>query len=406
MRKILYYTDTNGIGGGERYLVDLIRESDRRGYDVTVLCNDRPDLLEYFRRTVSDACRVRVVSPFSLTRNRLVQSGLTVNRESRNRFSFLKVPGMFVYHAILLWTAFRLFFLFRSMRPDILHINAGGYPAAESLRSAALAGRWAGIPRRYMTVHGMADAPVGLPFLERVVDRAVEKALDLVIAVSRGSLESLIRVRGYRSSKLKLINNGIEESPVFLGRDEFCRHIGADPSLPIVGYIGRFLAIKGVDVLVSAFSDVNRAVPETQLILVGEGPLEESMRDKLRSLGIEKKVFFLGYQPQARKFMKAFDVLVVPSSGHDNFPYVVLEAMEAACPIVATNAGGTAEQIVNEESGLLIPPAAPDVMASAIVRLIRNRPEAERLGQKARLRMKELFRIERMLDSTIGLYEF
>ncbi|HEX3146251.1 MAG TPA: glycosyltransferase, partial [Pyrinomonadaceae bacterium] len=113
---------------------------------------------------------------------------------------------------------------------------------------------------------------------------------------------------------------------------------------------------------------------------------------------------FTGFFDDVFAAVNAFDLFVLPSD-LEGVPYVVLEAMSQAKPIVATRVGGVPEAVIHEETGLLIPPRDPKALAAAIETLITDEVLAARLARNAYTRFKEHFTIERMVERHEMLYE-
>jgi len=137
---------------------------------------------------------------------------------------------------------------------------------------------------------------------------------------------------------------------------------GLDPNRPVVGYVGRLVPQKGVDLLVDAARRVLAAGVEAQFAIVGEGELERVLRHKIAAASLQDSVRLLGYQPDIASFFAVLDIFVLPSR-YEGLPFTLMEAMAAGRAVVASDVSGNRDLIVHGETGLLVP--AEDVTALA-----------------------------------------
>jgi glycosyltransferase involved in cell wall biosynthesis len=140
-----------------------------------------------------------------------------------------------------------------------------------------------------------------------------------------------------------------------------------------------------------------------ELDLVGDGPLESSLRRQAAALGIAGRVRFLGYQPDPASVLAGAQLFVL-SSRSEAFPRSVLEAMRAGLPVVASAVGGVGEAVIDGVTGLLVPPGSPEALSAAIGELIRSAPRRQQLGAVARRTFEERFRVECMVEKTEAIY--
>src|SRR5439155_25364129 len=128
---------------------------------------------------------------------------------------------------------------------------------------------------------------------------------------------------------------------------------------------------KGIPYLLEAMAALSDRFPQLTLLLAGDGPSKESLARRAAELGIEERVRFLGVRLDMPQLFQVFDLMVLPSVW-DGLPMVLLEAMAAGCPIVATAVGGVPMAIRHEVSGLLVEPRNPKQLADAIATLLSN----------------------------------
>ena len=238
------------------------------------------------------------------------------------------------------------------------------------------------------------------------LDRLTERYVDRFIVVSEVLKETLIKGHKIPPHKVVRIYNGIEI--------ERYRHDATYADLrkewrvpshvPLIGAIGRLVWQKGLTHLLQAMPLVFQDYPDTRLILVGEGPLQEDLRDQVRDLGIEASVFFVGFRIDIPAVLAALDLLVVPSV-LEGFPMTILEAMAMAKPIVASDINGVREQIENGRTGILVPPGDPQALAEGIKQMLKDRTQAKKLGTETRKQVEEMFDIKQQVALHEEVYE-
>lgn len=155
---------------------------------------------------------------------------------------------------------------------------------------------------------------------------------------------------------------------------------------PAVAFAGRLITSKGAHVLIRAFSQVARQIPEAQLLIAGDGPERAHLAQMVRDDGLETRVRLLGHLPRAHmdNLLRAAWVQAVPSLVPEAFGLVAGEAMMRGTAVVASNTGGLAETVREGETGFLVPPGEPDALAEALFRLLGNHALAEQMGRAGR----------------------
>lgn len=230
--------------------------------------------------------------------------------------------------------------------------------------------------------------------------RLANRLADVVTANSEAVKRHVHRVERCPLPRITVIPNGIDLARVDGDRADAPRL--AD-SRPLIGAIGRLSIKKGQTDLLDAAARVLAHVPEARVVLIGDGPLAGALAEQARALGIAGKVSFVGGVTDAVRCLPALDVYVLPShvEGMSNG---LLEAMATARPIVATDVGGNPENIVDGESGFVVPPRAPGRLADAILTLLKDPERARAMGEAARARACEHFTAETMVARMEALY--
>ena len=267
---------------------------------------------------------------------------------------------------------------------------------------ARLAGLGSSTPVLY-TPHGLVVMDPGLSLKKRLFYRAIEWMLsrlsDRIITVSPEERRFCVK-HGLGRSRVVMIPNGI--GPIdFPSRDAARRELGIAEDCVVAGFVGRLVDQKAPDVLIAAFACVARSLPECRLLIVGAGPLEEALRRQANLLGINDRLIWLG-ERDAIPILPALDLFVL-SSRKEGLPYVVLEALAAGLPILATESSGVEVLVRPGRNGVVVPASRPDLFATALEALLSEPRRLERLG-RASLERASQFTVDVMVDRTLSEY--
>jgi glycosyltransferase involved in cell wall biosynthesis len=354
---ILHVQKVAGISGSEAHLLSLLPALRARGWDVRMLMlhEDEPGAWEF-----AEALEARAV-PLETIRV----------RADVDPIAFVQLVG----------------YLLRT-KPELLHthlVHAEWY--------ALLAGAIARIPVRFTTKHGFNEFREAPYF--GVADRAVASLAHVHIAISRGLARYLADVEGFDRESFEIVHYGIEPD--------------GEPKpyadgLPRLLCVGRLIPIKGHIVLLRAFAEARRELPDLQLDIAGRGPLEPALRALTLELGIADAVTFLGHVSPVQRAIERAAVVVVPSMG-EGFGMVALEAMERGRPVIAADIGGLGELVRDGETGVLVPAGEAEPLREAIVRVAGNLELARRMGEAGRRRALSRFLQRACTDRTELLYE-
>ncbi|MDP9479552.1 MAG: glycosyltransferase family 4 protein [Actinomycetota bacterium] len=363
--RLLFVTDSLEVGGAERHVVDLMLALRREGHDVTVACS--------------------VAGPLS---EPLEGAGIPVrpllDRLAKRRLS--------------LSYARKLRRLLRGGRFDLVHAHIYA-----SVAAAAIATLGTGVP---LVVTEHTEAP-WRSRRARLFSRWIYRRAERMIAVSGEIRRLLIEGFAVPPERVTFVPNAVVPVPdAPLGEAS----PGSPPERedgwregPLIGRVARLQPEKGMDTFLRAAARVAPLFPEANFLVVGDGPLREELVALSEHLGLGRRVHFLGYRSDARALIGLLDVLVV-SSLSDGAPLVILEAMGAGVPVVASVVGGIPDQVRHEREGLLVPPGDPVALGDAILCLLQEPAHARRLGEAGRQRAASEFGYATLLRRVEAVY--
>jgi glycosyltransferase involved in cell wall biosynthesis len=364
--RILQLITSLDRGGAENHLLALLSHADRNAFDIeTAVLSGEGELVPIFR-----------------------QAGIPVHLlKARNRFDPLALS--------------RLLSLLRSGQFDILHSHLFRADIYAGLAVGRLGDRR---PLLVSTRHN-DDRFFLNPFVG-LVHYLVSARQDLIIAISDHIARFTVG-RGVRDpAKVRRVYHGIEPplTRALEREGQRIRHelgIAADDFL--VGNVGRLALQKGQRHLIAAMPLLLERVPRAHAVIAGSGDLEEYLRDLAEDVGVAERVHVLGPRKDVPALMHAIDVFAMPSIW-EGFGLVLLEAMAAARPIVASRVATIPEVVIDGETGLLVPPGDPLALADALSQLADQPALARRLGEAGRERLRVHFSLEKMVGDTELLY--
>jgi glycosyltransferase involved in cell wall biosynthesis len=231
---------------------------------------------------------------------------------------------------------------------------------------------------------------------------------DRVLANCDAVAASLVKDERVPVDRVVVIPNFVDESAFdpmpAPTREQLLAAFGVPPGALVVGVVARLNPIKDHASLIRAISTLAPRWPTLHLVVVGKGVAREELGRLVAELGLTERVHFVGLQPQKPNPHALFDVSVLPSRS-EGFPNVVLEAMAAATPVVATAVGGTRDAVVSGETGLLVPPGDTQALAIAIESLLGDPARRASLGAAAQQRARHFYEASRVVPVLEDLYE-
>lgn len=323
-----------------------------------------------------------------------------IRRDDVKYLSLGKPPG----HGFKLYP--RLLQLFRDWRPGIVHTR--NLAALECQVPAALAG----VPVRIHGEHGRdADDPDGSSLRYQWLRRAYRPFLHQHVALSR-ELECYLENKvGVPRKRIAQIHNGVDVRRFERAGSTRTAPPGcpfADPTLFVVGTVGRMLTVKAQPLLAQAFVRVLHMQPllreRLRLVMVGDGPLRAEAQSVLDLAGVSHLAWLPGERADVPDVMRGLDCFALPSLA-EGISNTILEAMATGLPVLATDVGGNAELVVAGQTGRLVPAGDVEALAAGLMDMAANPARAAAMGRAGRERVQEHFSLPAMVAAYQALYD-
>lgn len=365
MIRVLNIIETIGSGGVERRRLSMAKLLDKSTFELKIICtNSYGSFADEIRK-----CGVEVIEIGSLTHFLDIKQHLKVQK------------------------------IIADFKPHIIH-----GAIFEGVTMAAINGFWKRVP--IIILEETSD-----PQTRSWKGNGLMKALTLlahkVIGVSPAATNYLMDTLKIREDKVKLITNGIA-APRTVTNDETAalkKQLSISEHEIVIGSVGRMTddSNKRFSDLINAFAILVKKELPVKLILVGDGVEKKKYIQQVEDLGIQKQVFFAGYQADTPLYYSIFDVFSLVSS-HESFGLVLAEAMFHKLPIVATKVGGMKYIVDDNETGFLVEKYNVQSIARKLEKLCENRQLRQEFGQKGFLKATQNYTEERYVDNIKGVY--
>ncbi len=366
--RILYIITSSGIGGAEKILYYTATGLDHNKYDVSVcsLKNKGEIARELEKRGIKVYC---------------------LHMGGRERF--------FGWLSSII-ALIRLFPYLRRKKPTIVH----SFLFRANILTR-IVGYLTGIPIVISSVRVMGGEKKYFHYVEMITSFMV----DHYVAVSESVKRYIIDKSRISDEKISVIYNGVN----FKNQDDPHEQnvkipFKVENEDRLLMTVGRLHVQKGHCYLIKAISKVQKEFPKVKLLVIGKGEEENNLKKLVKTLDLTDKIVFIGLSSDIEKILAIAELFLLPSLW-EGLPNALLEAMAAGKPVLATEVGGIPELVVRGETGILIPPRDSDVLATAIIDLLRNKLKAKDMGEAGRTRAEEHFSIQKMIEKTGSLYQ-
>lgn len=358
-KKILYLVTQSELGGAQEYICTLAANLDKNLYEPLIMAGDGYG--EFFKALASQNL------PFK---------GLKLVKRSIN--PVFDLLGLF-----------ELIFAIKQERPYVIHLNSSKIGFLGAL-AEKLCGHQVKI---IYTAHGWVfNEP--LHYLIKKLYFWIEKISaswkDTIICVCEADRQ--IALKNKFKTEIITIHNAVNPGQLeFLAKDEAINFLKLNTGDLVIGTIANFYKTKGLNYLIESVGILKNDFPKIKAVIIGEGEERKNMEALIRRLNLSANVILTGAIPAAHRYLKAFDLFILPSV-KEGMPYVVLKAMAANLPIVATRVGGLPEILPPE---CLIEPGNAAIMAEKIKYVLAGRLD---------LPAYNLESFQKFLQKTVSLY--
>jgi glycosyltransferase involved in cell wall biosynthesis len=353
-----------GIGGAETHVLSLLERLDKSRFAVSLCCLKRG--VRSWEERAAD----------------LAESFVVLEFRRRN----------------LPLTLIRLVRYLRCGRFDILHCHLS---LADSI--GRIAGWISRVPVIITTEHGKH---LWKSFAHILLERLLARVTDCRICVSHDIIELRKRREGTSEGKLIYIPNGVDLSAirrVERSREAVMAEFGWNPDDPLILAVGRLVPAKSYQTLVVTVSLLGKQYPELRCCIVGEGRCRDEIAEAIERSGTGDRIRLTGSRTDVPDLLAAAEVFVFTSI-REGLPLSLLEAMAAGRAIVGTTVGGIPDAITDGETGLLVPPGDPVLIADAISRLIDDPSLRLAIGDAAARVAEERFSVDSMVRLVGDVY--
>lgn len=347
--KIAHFIETEVPGGAESMLVSLARYSQHCGYQPVIIHFDHP----YFQKQ----CQQHNIPSLSAPDHQSFKSIKTLWKFALSFSRFLK-----------------------EQKIDILHSHLFG-----PITGAALAARLAGIPH-IGTLHDIYMIEEA-PYRIRMVQMAALCGTQLVSVCK--NMETFYRTHAYFSKQaLCTIYNGVEQPESNIDRLTIRQSLGINSEDIVIIAVGRLVPIKRYQLLIDAFTTIKD--DRVKLIIVGEGPEADALRNQTAKLQCSQRIIFTGARQDINELLNASDIFT-QCSDSEGLSMSIIEALASALPCVVTSVGGNSELVEEQANGYLVPAGSIELLADRLSSLCQSQSLRQQFAEYSKALWQEKF---------------
>jgi glycosyltransferase involved in cell wall biosynthesis len=236
------------------------------------------------------------------------------------------------------------------------------------------------------------------------LDRITAGLADHVICNSQDAISFAIQYEGVRPEQMTYIPNGVLPVHTRYDVETLRKELGASSDTVLIGSIGRLVPQKGYHSLLQAFRQFQQHLPDSLLLIIGQGPLFSELQAQVEALSLATNVKLLGERTDIERLLSCINVYV-QASLFEGMPNALMEAMAAGKPVIATAVDGNRELIENGRTGWLVRPEKPDILAQTMLFAVRHPEESRQLGKTAAQHITAKFSVEKMVDAYDQMFQ-
>lgn len=386
-KSLLYYSDCYFFAGCENMIANFLNSKElAEEFDVHFVYR--------YSARYEEGARIRIRDVSNCEGVKLITEPTMdswVNSNNRILALFQRIVWNVVFIAAKYWCIYRntktLKDVFAKYRPDIVHINNGGYPAATSAQAAVFAAHKCNVRIIYYVVNNMAMSYMhATRIFDLFVDHYVKKYVTRFITGSNNAGNHLKKVLSLPEEKQITIRNGIVQRSTTMSVADFKEKYSVPEDKVVFTTIANLEERKGHKYLLYAIRELKEEgkLNNQFFVFEGKGPNEEFIMNYIVDNDLSKYVRLISV-PAIYDLYAASDVVILPSIANEDFPNIIIESMGMGIPVIGTKIAGIPEQIIPDETGILIEPANVEELKAAILKMSRDeifRSDCSKRAQK------------------------
>jgi L-malate glycosyltransferase len=242
--------------------------------------------------------------------------------------------------------------------------------------------------------------------LDLRITKVLNRWVDLLIANAHNTKAWAAEVEGFPVDRIKVVHNGIDLEPFRRNyentRKAYREKLAIPEGAVVIGIVANLRPVKALDGFIRAAKLVCTALPQTHFIIVGEGPLEGTLKLQAQCLDMGSSIHFLGRRLDIPQILSTFDIGVLSSSS-ESFSNTIVEYLAAGLPVVCTEVGGAREAVEDYVNGFVVPPSAHEILARRLLDVLASDNVA--MGQAGRLKAEKEFSLVSMVQAHEQIYK-
>lgn len=282
---------------------------------------------------------------------------------------------------------------------DVVHAHQYS-PLFYAVPAALLAGR----KKVIYTEHGRFH-PEYKSWKRTLFNPVLAMGVDYLVSISEATAQAMATYDNFPLHRIKVIHNGIDCAGMQpkIDRQAKRKELGISPSCRVIGTAARLNSIKNIAMMLRGLKLILEKVPNTYLIIAGEGEEEQNLKNLACELEIADHAKFIGLRFDLPEIYQLFEVFLLTSFS-EGVSLTLLEAMVSCVPAVVTNVGGNREVVLEGKTGYLVPVGEDGLLALKVIELLADAELAALMGKVANHRVQEVFSVEVMVDEYRRLY--
>jgi glycosyltransferase involved in cell wall biosynthesis len=361
--KVVHVTFDMRIGGAEQVIYHLVENTDPSGFDVSILCLERP-IGPLGKRLKEKGYRVEAL-------NRKPGFDLSLIKQLRR---YVVENGIDVLHC-------------HQYTPFVYGVIGSGFTGCKVI----------------FTEHGRF-----YPDIKKTKRIIINPFLGFftknITAISSATREALVEYEGFPREKIKIVYNGIVDPAINVPQEtNLKQELGIPEGARVLGTVARLDPIKNQAMMIKGLEVIRKQHPETYLVIVGDGPERKNLEEIASDMQLTPYVLFTGFKENVWDYYKIMDMFLLTSFS-EGTAMTLLEAMASRLPCVVTNVGGNVEIVKDKETGIIISSDDVSELAEKVCDLFKHPLTAESYGEAARKRFEDHFTVGKMVECYQAMY--